>query len=112
MVYRLRLEDELKIEEIEEPYRTIADKIGIQNLLRLSKQFGGMSIYIPKPDTLLRQAKYTLIKKEFNGYNHAQLARKYNLSEKWIRNICGDGHCKGQMTIYDFENYDNNGTDS
>lgn len=108
----MRLEDKLKLEDIEEPYKTIAQKIGVDNLVKLAKQFGGMSIYIPKPDTLLRQAKYTQIKKEFNGYNQAYLARKYNLSEKWIRNICGEGYPKGQMTIYDFENYDDNGTNS
>ena len=108
----MRLEDDLMLDDIEEPYKTIAEKIGVENLVKLTKQFGGMSIYIPKPDTLLRRSKYTQIKKEFNGYNHAQLARKYNLSEKWIRNICSEGYPKGQMTIYDFENFDNNGTDS
>lgn len=99
----MRWENELKLDDIEEPYKTMAADIGIENLLKLSKQFGGMSIYIPKPDTLLRQAKHAQIKKEFNGYNYAYLARKYNLSEKWVRNICGDDFPKGQMSIYDFE---------
>lgn len=50
---------------------------------QVCKLYGGMSIYVPKvsPD-----AKEN-IKKEFNGYNTAFLAHKYNLSQNSVRNI-------------------------
>ena len=102
----MRLQNELNPEDFEEPYKTKTEIIGTENLIALCKQFGGMSVYITKPDTLLRGAKHAQIRKEFNGYNHAYLARKYNLSDKWIRKICGEGFPKGQMSIYDIHDFE------
>ncbi len=50
---------------------------------QLYKKFGGFSIYIPKvmPDYEKR------VIAEFNGYNHATLATKYNVSMNTIYKI-------------------------
>ncbi len=84
-------------------YREIAEEIGIKNFVKLSELIGGTTFYIPKSDTFLRPVRDLKIKEEFNGYNHADLGKKYNLSERWIRNICGEGHVKGQCSLFDFE---------
>jgi len=44
---------------------------------QLYKRFGGFSIYIPKVMPNYEEKVLT----EFNGYNHAQLATKYNVNE-------------------------------
>ncbi|MEF2968342.1 Mor transcription activator family protein [Paenibacillus sp. M1] len=94
--------NDLDIEMIPDAYREFAELIGVIGFYKLAQAFGGSTIYIPKADTILRPARDHHIKQEFNGYNHAELARKYDLTEKWIREICGPGHHKDQMTIFDF----------
>ncbi len=82
-------------------YRAIAEEIGIKNFITLAELIGGTTFYIPKSDTFLRPVRDLRIKQEFNGYNHTELAKKYNLSERWIRVICGEGHAEGQCTLFD-----------
>jgi Mor family transcriptional regulator len=94
--------NELKLEMIPEGiYREIAEEIGVANLIKLAEMIGGAKFYIPKAESLIRPVRDLRIKKDFNGYNHMELAKKYNLSESWIREICGDGHAKGQYTLFD-----------
>lgn len=83
-------------------YREIAEQIGVGNFIKLSELIGGATIYIPKSESFLRPVRDSRIKQEFNGYNHTELAKKYNLSERWIREICGEGHAKGQCSLFDY----------
>lgn len=99
----MSLKEELTLDMIPNGlYRTIAEEIGISNFLALSKIVGGSTIYIPKNENLLKPVRDNQIKKEFNGCNHSELALKYNLSESWIRKLCGEGHIKGQFSIFDY----------
>lgn len=93
--------DEITKEMIPETYYTIADAIGIKNLIILSQTFGGSMLYIPKYDSLTKSIRDAKIKKEFNGANYRDLALKYNLSESTIRNIINSEVIDGQMTIFD-----------
>lgn len=81
--------------------REIAEKIGIENFIKLAELIGGTTFYLPKADAILRPIRDQKIKQDFNGYNHIDLAKKYNLSERWIRNICGEGFTEGQITLFD-----------
>ncbi|MFR9189718.1 MAG: Mor transcription activator family protein [Anaerotruncus massiliensis (ex Togo et al. 2019)] len=36
---------------------------------------GGSTVYIPKPESLIRPVRDARIKAEFNGYNHIELAK-------------------------------------
>lgn len=92
---------ELTIEQIPEPYREIAAAIGVENLLRLAEIKGGATIYVPKPEAVVRPARDARLKEEFTGYNHTELARKYQLSERWVREICGKGYPKGQLAMFE-----------
>lgn len=84
-------------------YRDIVEEIGVANFIKLAELIGGATIYIPKAESFLRPARDLRIKQEFNGYNHVELARRYNLSERWIRAICGEGHAEGQLSLFDFQ---------
>lgn len=92
--------NDLTLDMIPEQYRDLAEIIGIVNFINLAKILGGKTVYIPKADSFLRPARDINIKKEFNGYNQAALARKYNLSERWVAEICGCSD--GQGTLLDF----------
>ena len=50
---------------------------------KIYKTYGGVSIYVPKVSP---NAKERIVQ-EFNGYNAAFLAHKYNLSERKVREI-------------------------
>ncbi|MAD76898.1 MAG: transcriptional regulator [Rheinheimera sp.] len=50
-------------------------------------QCGGTSIYIPKGVGLDAILKHSKIYQDFRGNNHAELAKKYNLSEQRIYQI-------------------------
>lgn len=98
---------ELKLDMIPDGvYREVAEKIGIDNFIKLSALVGGTTIYIPKPESLLRPVRDICIKKEFNGYNYSELAKQYNLSESRVREICGEGRIKDQISIFDIANGD------
>ena len=67
-------------------YRMIAEAIGTDNFYTLTEIAGGDA----------------RIKKEFTGYNHQELARKYGVTERWVRRICGPGQAEGQIGIFDY----------
>ncbi|MPM43791.1 hypothetical protein SDC9_90468 [bioreactor metagenome] len=92
-----------------ELYSQIAEAIGIENFYKLAETVGGATVYIPKPESLVRPVRDARIKKEFNGYNHAQLAKRYDVTERWVRQLCGDGHPEGQLNLFSYMG--NTGTD-
>ena len=81
--------------------RTIAEAIGVENFYKLCEVVGGATIYLPKPESVLRPVRDAHIKAEFNGYNHPELARKYGVTERWVRQLCGDGKLEGQLELFD-----------
>lgn len=83
-----------------ELYKQIAEAIGTDNFYKLAEVVGGTTIYIPKPDSLTRPVRDARIKEEFNGYNHLELARKYGVTERWVRQLCGPGQTEGQLDLF------------
>lgn len=68
--------------------REIAEEIGADNLLKLSTMMGGMTFYMPRKESVLRTLRDIKIREEYNnGNNSVELSRKYNVSERWIRQI-------------------------
>lgn len=91
----------LKIEMLPENYRTIAEAIGTENFVKLAEVVGGAPLYIPKPESLVRPVRDAQIKEEFNGYNHMELSKKYGVTERWVRQLCGAGRLEGQLELFD-----------
>lgn len=81
---------ELNIEELPAIYSVISGEIGLDNAIKLARMFSGQYIYFQKIETIERPLRDKKIREEFNGYNFCELAKKYNLTEISIRNICGD----------------------
>lgn len=78
---------EITIEDLPEDYQIVAEICGLENALKLSKHMSSMRIYVPSFLGLIRGRRDACIRAEFNGSNHKDLARKYRMSETWIRKI-------------------------
>lgn len=67
-------------------YRDIADEIGVENTLAIYKMFRGTQISFPNR-LFSKEHIHDAIISEYNGSNVAQLAHKYNYSERSIWRI-------------------------
>lgn len=76
-----------KTEHILSPLREIEALIGSENLKKLQAVYKGSYIYFAKVDDALRDIRDKMIFEEFDGGNYAALAVKYNLTERWVREI-------------------------
>lgn len=77
----------LKLNELKEEQRDLAETIGLENYVKLLLKFGGNNLYIPKADKLIVPIRNKLIFDEFTGDNYRSLSYKYDLSENTIRQI-------------------------
>lgn len=76
------------ISALSEDQKDIIECIGIENYYKLSVRFGGGVIYIQKPQALTRKKRNEIIIKEYKeGKSCRDIARKYHLTEMWVRNI-------------------------
>lgn len=90
---------EISIEDLPDAYQEVASVVGIEHAIRLSECLGGISFYFPKIDQLIQKKRDEAIRKEFNGANHRDLAKKYGLSEIWIRQIVQNGKDERQPSL-------------
>ena len=62
--------------------------IGEESAFALMKNFGGLSIYIPRASTINRQSRNRRILEDFNkGISFREMSRKYGISDRTIREI-------------------------
>ncbi len=90
-----------RIEDLPKSYRDVATVVGVENAIKLAQFLGGASYYFPQADTVLRKKRDELIRREFNGANHRDLAHKYHLSEIWIREIVEARTTENQPLLFD-----------
>lgn len=67
--------------------KDVAEHLGLEIARKMAENWGGQHIYIPKGVSMVASQRDVLIYAEFNGRNHADLARKYHLSIIWIYKI-------------------------
>ena len=80
---------DIRLDDLTGNQKEIAELIGLDNYIKLSKHYGGdSSLYIQKYTEIIKNARNREIRNKYNGYNIRQLARTYNLSEQHIRLIC------------------------
>lgn len=104
-------ENNVTLEDLQEQHRELAEIIGIDNLIALSKHLGGSQLYIPQMDKLIKNVKYKAIIEEFDGMNIKKLARKYEVSESTVYRLVRDqiiSNSKklpdGQINLSDYGN--------
>lgn len=72
---------------VPEPYKTYISIMGIDAFHKMTDQYGGQKIYIPKNGFLENMIRDENIKHEYNGSNISELARKYNIGRDRIYRI-------------------------
>lgn len=75
------------LEQLSGDQRELAEITGLEIYKKLVANYGGMCVYIYKPETILRELRNAEICEKFNGYNYRELAKNYHLSEKTVREI-------------------------
>lgn len=77
----------IPMSDISEEYRDIAEALGMEAFTRLTLLCGGQNLYIPKRESLERNARDRDIRARFTGGNYRALAAQFRLSERQIRKI-------------------------
>lgn len=81
--------DQKILDKLPGDLRRIAELAGVENALRIAREFGGAYIYIPKLDHLYREVRDASIREEFDSNKKSvrELARQHNLTERQIYSI-------------------------
>lgn len=77
----------IRPEDVPEEYRDLAEGLGLPAFLRLTRLRGGQSLYVPKTESLEREARDRDIRARFDGGNFRALGTRFGLSERQIRKI-------------------------
>lgn len=98
----------LNIENLEGEQKQLAETIGIKAYINLLQTYAGSTIYVPPVDRVIQLLRDDRIREEYDGYNAAELGRKYGLTERWVRSIVEDIHkqrkfrpVEGQISIFE-----------
>ena len=81
--------------------RDIANIIGVDKYIELTKVYGGDMIYIQKYTEVLKAQRNKEIRSKFNGFNADELAKEYDLTERYIRSLCSDLTARRKATSPD-----------
>lgn len=79
--------EELTLDDLPDSQREIAEVIGIDNLLKLSDNFAGNSLYINQRKELEKEMVYRRILQEFDGGNVTKLTQRYGVSRATVYKI-------------------------
>lgn len=96
--------DKVAMEHLNGECRDLAELIGLENFKKIVEVYSGSTFYIPKVDRVVKEVRNEQIREEFTGGNIHELALKYNISDKWVREIVAGGSGEdipGQMNIFD-----------
>lgn len=74
-------------EQLPEVYQEMAAVIGVEPTMQLAQVFSGNSVYFPKLDRSLLCLRNQAIRRDFNGANIKELARRWGLSARHVRHI-------------------------
>ena len=101
-------EKKIRLQDLYGVQRDIAEAIGIDSYIKLTKIFGGDTVYIQKYSEVIKIQRNAEIREKFDGYNADSLAKEYGLTERYVRFLCADliedirSHPpKGQLSIFD-----------
>lgn len=75
------------IEYIPYNLHTMADLVGVENILQICKMYGGSSIYIPVYNKVIIGDRNRRIVGEYNRKNLDRLRVRYDLSKEQVRYV-------------------------
>ena len=75
------------LEDVPQEYRDIAETLGLNKFLELCDLCGGATVYVPKIDSINRDARNRQIRELFDGHNYKSIDHQFRLSERQIRKI-------------------------
>ncbi len=78
-------------DDLHPTYQGLVKLIGLENTLKIVKEFGGGEIYFPTIREQSKAARNRKICAEYKIHNGRKLASKYDLSHKQIKNIVKEG---------------------
>ena len=78
---------QLQSEHIPEDLYWLYELVGMERFMTIIDTAGGEFLYFPKRSTLERGLRREAIVREYNGANIRQLAKKYGLTERYVRTI-------------------------
>ncbi|MDL2327578.1 hypothetical protein LJC64_02830 [Ruminococcaceae bacterium OttesenSCG-928-A11] len=84
----------LTLEDIPGEMREVAETIGMDAFIELARYYGGDSMYVMQPEKLVTPVRHRLIRLEFTGDNHKELAQKWGFTPRRIYQIVGDANGK------------------
>ncbi|MBP3812330.1 MAG: hypothetical protein J6E49_04370 [Acidaminococcaceae bacterium] len=94
--------DDLK--DLPEQLQEVLRLTGLENFVELCFLMSGTTLYIPKLDRIVSPARARLLAREFNGGNYAQLAKKFDITETWVRQtINRENWKKRQLSLFSDE---------
>lgn len=80
--------ENLKINDIPEQYRDIAEFMNVSTFIEFCRYFGGSYIYIPNVKTFEAIVRdKDIINMNNNGISIKKIAKKYNVTTNYVRKI-------------------------
>ena len=67
-------------------YKDLCDCVGVENMLKIYARYRGSQVTFPQRIFSSEYVKRR-VREKFDGTNLKQLAREYDYSEKWIRQM-------------------------
>lgn len=68
--------------------RELVTIAGVESAVAIARHYGGCQFYIPKVDAIIRKKRDELVRRDKALLGYKETARKYSLSEVWVRQIC------------------------
>jgi Mor family transcriptional regulator len=93
--------EEINLDDLPEPYREMSKAIGIKPTLEIARLYQGTGFYLPKLDSVINKIRDKKIKEEFDGKNYKDLAIKYGLTDRWVRQIVDSDIVDNQVSLFD-----------
>ena len=73
--------------EVMHPYDRIIKQVGFDAVFTFAEQVGGLTIYVPSAKKIFSRCLELEAKKEFNGENFADIAKKYGYTERHMKRL-------------------------
>jgi Mor family transcriptional regulator len=94
------MKTKLKKEHLSGIYEEMAELLGIEITLKVYNHYKGLQVIFPSR-LLKKDFVVECLKEEYDGTNLKLLARKYNYSERWMRNLINKNSSGSKKALED-----------